>query len=147
MANGRNLEDFSHLQFDCINNYVIIHIMRKMRSLSITQVDCFKNKFIEQRNILLAPKQINLIDDLEGDEVEIAQGLVINDMVEKLSLREKDLLIKITEALQRIEEGSFGLCMECEEPIPEKRLNVIPYCTMCVSCAETQEKLSKSYAS
>lgn len=57
--------------------------------------------------------------------------------------RERKLIIKIKEALQRIEEGSFGICEECGEEISEERLKARPVTTLCIECktkAEAEEK-------
>ena len=46
------------------------------------------------------------------------------------------LLREIQESLLRIDAGSYGLCLECEEPISQKRLTAIPWARHCVSCQE-----------
>jgi RNA polymerase-binding protein DksA len=59
-----------------------------------------------------------------------------------LSLMETDggTLTSIEASLERIEEGTYGLCEECGVKIPKSRLNAIPYATLCVRCAEQQER-------
>jgi DnaK suppressor protein len=54
-----------------------------------------------------------------------------------LSLMEhdEDILTKVEAALERIEDGVYGSCVECEAKIPKTRLNVIPYTPHCVKCA------------
>ena len=54
-----------------------------------------------------------------------------------LSLIESDsgTLNQIENALERIEDGTYGECEECGARIPKKRLNVLPYATTCVKCA------------
>jgi len=47
-----------------------------------------------------------------------------------------DTLDQIENALERIEEGTYGLCETCDDKIPKGRLNAIPYACMCVKCAE-----------
>jgi RNA polymerase-binding protein DksA len=61
-----------------------------------------------------------------------------------LSLMESDggTLASIEASLERIEEGTYGLCEECGVKIPKSRLNAIPYATLCVRCAEQQERAS-----
>jgi len=44
-------------------------------------------------------------------------------------------LDKIEEALQRVEDGTYGVCEECGGRIPKARLNAIPYAIQCVACA------------
>jgi DnaK suppressor protein len=53
---------------------------------------------------------------------------------------EKVALDKIEFALQRIAAGEYGICEDCGKKIPESRLEAIPYTTVCVHCAEIQEK-------
>jgi DnaK suppressor protein len=53
------------------------------------------------------------------------------------------LITKITEALERIEEGTFGICERCGEPISEKRLEARPVTTLCIKCKQEQEDLEK----
>lgn len=59
-----------------------------------------------------------------------------------LSLMENEgaTLGNIEAALERIEDGTYGFCEECGVKIPKKRLEAIPYATMCVKCASAQEE-------
>jgi DnaK suppressor protein len=52
-----------------------------------------------------------------------------------LLANEEDTLDMIEAALERIEEGVYGACQECETAIPKTRLNAIPYTPFCVKCA------------
>jgi DnaK suppressor protein len=54
--------------------------------------------------------------------------------------RERRLISKIKEALERIEDGTYGLCEACGEPIGEKRLLARPVTTLCIECKSRQEK-------
>ena len=47
----------------------------------------------------------------------------------------EDRLVAIAEALQRLDEGTFGICTNCGKPIAEVRLEVRPYAPTCVDCA------------
>jgi len=57
--------------------------------------------------------------------------------------RERKLIGKIREALERIEEGEFGLCEVCEEEIGIARLKARPVTTMCIDCKTEQERQEK----
>ena len=46
------------------------------------------------------------------------------------------LLREVQDALRRIEQGAYGVCNECEEPISAKRLDAVPWAKFCVSCQE-----------
>ena len=52
----------------------------------------------------------------------------------------RDLLVLVRAALRREEEGGFGLCVECGEPVHKKRLEAVPWARHCVACQELQEK-------
>ena len=52
---------------------------------------------------------------------------------------EGDTLTLIESALERIEEGNYGRCVQCDGAIPKARLNAIPYTPVCIKCAERQE--------
>lgn len=52
---------------------------------------------------------------------------------------EEDTLGMIEQALIRIEEGSYGRCIDCGSVIPKTRLNAIPFTPLCVKCAELRE--------
>lgn len=53
--------------------------------------------------------------------------------------RESKLILKIKEALERIESGTFGICESCGEEISEKRLHARPITTLCFDCKRRQE--------
>jgi len=53
--------------------------------------------------------------------------------------RERKLIAKIKEALERIENGTYGICELCGEEISEARLKARPVTTLCIDCKTTQE--------
>lgn len=54
--------------------------------------------------------------------------------------RERKLITKIQEAIDRIDEGTFGLCEICGEEISVGRLKARPVTTLCLECKESQEQ-------
>jgi DnaK suppressor protein len=84
-------------------------------------------------------------DDL-ADETDLAASEISQNLVFKLRDRERQLLSKIDEALERMEEGHFGTCQDCEEPIEPRRLEARPVSTLCIACKEKQEHREKIYA-
>ena len=59
---------------------------------------------------------------------------------ERMSQHWKLELNQVQSALQKIEDGSFGVCEECEDEIPLKRLRVRPDATLCLNCQESMER-------
>ena len=57
--------------------------------------------------------------------------------------RERKLIMKMQEAIKRIEDGVFGICEVCGGPISEKRLMARPVTTLCIDCKTKQEKMEK----
>jgi RNA polymerase-binding transcription factor DksA len=56
-----------------------------------------------------------------------------------LMATEEDTLSQVELALERVEEGAYGTCIECEGRIPKTRLNALPYTPYCVKCASKLE--------
>ena len=57
--------------------------------------------------------------------------------------RERRLINKIKEALERLDEGEFGICETCGEEISEGRLRARPVTTLCIDCKMEQERQEK----
>ena len=60
--------------------------------------------------------------------------------------RERKLITKVKEAMDRIDQGTFGTCESCGRPISEKRLKARPVTTLCIECkteGENQERLER----
>jgi RNA polymerase-binding protein DksA len=53
---------------------------------------------------------------------------------------ERTTLLHIDEALARIDEGTYGFCTNCGQPMAEKRLTAVPWAPYCVDCQELAEK-------
>jgi DnaK suppressor protein len=54
--------------------------------------------------------------------------------------RESHLLRNVRAALQRIEDGSYGICLHCEEEISQKRLEAVPWAPYCIRCQEIADR-------
>ena len=61
---------------------------------------------------------------------EFAMGLAAND---------RELLAKINDAMIRIEDGTYGICIECKKPIAATRLKALPHAQTCMKCQEKLE--------
>ena len=55
--------------------------------------------------------------------------------------RESGLLRQVKSALGRINEGTYGVCMHCEEDINPKRLAAVPWTQYCISCQEVADRM------
>ena len=84
------------------------------------------------------------VDDLP-DEMDLASSEYLQSFQFRLRGREKTFLKKIDHALAKIDEGTFGICEDCGEPIHMKRLDARPETTLCIRCKEDQERVEKDY--
>jgi DnaK suppressor protein len=79
------------------------------------------------------------IEQLEELALEAAEGVATADqnrlqVTRALTLAAEWALSEIDSALQRLDEGSYGICERCAEPIPWERLEVLPMSRLCTPC-------------
>ncbi len=79
------------------------------------------------------------------DEMDLASSEYLQSFEFRLRGREKVHLAKLDLALRKIDDGSFGVCTQCEEPINKKRLDARPETQLCIRCKEEQEQTEKAY--
>lgn len=115
------------------------------------ELDRFKKLLSSQKEELLNNTRIikeeaqHSPDDL-ADETDLAVSEVSQNLALRLRDRERVLIQKIEIALSKIEDGTYGTCETCEEPIEPKRLEARPVATMCIACKEEQEHKEKVFA-
>lgn len=73
---------------------------------------------------------------VEKDFAEQATQSENDDVLNALDDEAKMVVQQIDHALLRIKDGSYGICEKCGEPISEKRLEAIPYTSLCIKCAD-----------
>jgi len=56
---------------------------------------------------------------------------------------EQEVLYQIDDALKRMDEGAFGICQQCNQPITMSRLKAVPYASLCISCQRVKEQKTK----
>ncbi|HLE78413.1 MAG TPA: TraR/DksA C4-type zinc finger protein [bacterium] len=71
--------------------------------------------------------------DVASSTFEREKGLALESSVQQL-------LTQVEEALARIDEGTYGICVRCGNPIDSARLKVLPYATLCIRCKEEEER-------
>lgn len=103
-----------------------------------------KEVLLEQKQFLLVKSSQTVDIDVDGDEIDEIQGSLILDLATQLNTRDLAKLRLIENALQRIEDQTYGLCQDCENKIPEARLLANPHFMTCISCAEEREREEKA---
>lgn len=110
--------------------------MREIKKELITQKKALLSEAVEALNKL--PGQIVFPDLGDQASAEIDRSFML-----RLRGRERKLLKKIEDVLDRIEHGLFGICDKCGEAIDIKRLEARPVTTMCIECKTQQEEEEK----
>ncbi len=75
---------------------------------------------------------------LNADSEEQAQELANEEVIEGLDENHMETLAQIETALAAIKKGTYGICVDCEEPIAPARLKAIPFASRCIACANAQ---------
>lgn len=94
---------------------------------------------VERARQMLSEGMVLDANDLP-DEMDLASSEYIQSFEFRLRGREKSLLNKLDLALKKIDDGTFGICEICEEPIGKKRLEARPETSLCIKCKEDQER-------
>lgn len=102
-----------------------------------------RERLLSERNELTEKSTQRPDIDTDGDEIDEIQGNQLIEFQNHLNIRNHNKLIQISDALKRMDDKSYGVCQDCEENIPEKRLLVNPYFLTCVACAEEREREDK----
>ena len=111
-------------------------------------------KIKEYERMLIAKSEELRKSQITKDQIAIERNAELLDEIQRTSERElaMDALTRnwhtgslVTEALNRITSGEYGVCMECEEPIGERRLHAIPWAKYCITCQENQDRNVESF--
>jgi DnaK suppressor protein len=74
-----------------------------------------------------------------NEQIEMVQLAGQREFAARTLEREAKSLMQIGAALKRIDNGAFGICLECEEPISPKRLAAVPWAAYCLHCQEMHD--------
>jgi DnaK suppressor protein len=105
-----------------------------------------EGKADEVRRSMSAQKAAQVVarSDYPSDEGDLSQQHHEEWIFLNRNSLDMKLLREITDALHRIDQGTYGTCMECEQPISVKRLDAVPWARYCVTC---QEQIANRIAS
>ena len=110
------------------------------------RVRVFRDKLMDRRQSLVGQvQQAELYSrerDAEAtqDPADMAANAYTKELLVSMSDNDRQLLNLIDEALERMEDSGYGKCVRCGQPLPEKRLEAVPWARHCVKCQELQER-------
>ncbi len=115
------------------------------------QLKKFRDLLESKRQDIIRRAQQTLDEDMTldandlPDEMDLASSEYLQSFTFRLRGREKVFLDKIQKALDKLDQGSFGVCDDCGEKISVKRLEARPETTLCIRCKEDQERVEKDF--
>ena len=130
-----------------------------MKSFSLTkeQVKQFRQLLITERAKLadeiksIAHDASTSPRDASGDlsaytihMADMASDTYERELSMNIVTSEQELLYQIDDALKRLDDGTFGLCQQCNQPITMSRLKAVPYASMCIACQRAKEQQPKT---
>lgn len=123
---------------------------KKEEYMNDMQLEYFRQKLTEWKKDLLLQSSgtleelrqggLNQPDDIDRASLETDKSLDL-----RTKDRARKLIIKIDQALERIEDGSYGYCEETGEEIGIERLMARPIATLCIEAQERHERMEKTY--
>lgn len=92
------------------------------------------------------PQPVDAVEasDDSQDFEDIAVDFLETQQEQSLLVNQQALLTEVELALERIEKGTYGKCVDCGQPIPERRLEAIPWAARDVKCEERLEQRNLS---
>src|SRR5215468_5399814 len=82
-------------------------------------------------------RESNALDRDWQEQAAVRQN---DEVLDELAAEERQQAVAIRAALQRMEDGTYGICVTCGEPIATKRLEALPYAIQCLACATQAEQ-------
>ncbi len=116
--------------------------MSQKRSFDRFKELLLKEKSRILREILKMEKEVSELreNEIVKDIGDMSLDNFSEELLIKLEERERKMLEEIERALEKINNGTYGICERCGEPIEEKRLEAKPYARYCISCRKKLEK-------
>ena len=117
--------------------------------MSSKQVDHFKKILLEWKELLIQEAD-KTVEHMKNDSTKLSDPNDAATQEEEFRLelrtrdRERKLILKIDQALQRVDDGLYGYCEDTGEPIGIKRLEARPIATLCIEAQERHERLEKT---
>ncbi len=107
----------------------------------------FKKKLLERRkeliNIVQKTETYGRELDSEGEAMDVADkasSSYTKELMFSKSDGDRQLLQEVMDALDRVGSKDFGECSDCGEPVERKRLEAVPWASLCLACQEKAEQ-------
>ena len=110
--------------------------------MDVSQLDQFRKVLLEELDALDAEDELGrdaqqtvTLDQQSVGRLSRMDAMQQQAMAKATQARRENLRLRIAASLQRLDDGEFGICQNCGEDIPPKRLEFDPTAPLCVNCA------------
>jgi len=122
--------------------------LQKSISMDKERLEYFKDLLTKKKEVLIAEASKTIVDMSDDEETfpdptDRASLETDRNFLLRIRDRERKLILKIDEALERIEDGTFGICELCGDDISDERLKARPVTTLCIDCKTDSEEKEK----
>lgn len=114
--------------------------------MQAAKLERLKQRLLEKRRELLNGVKERSATSMEAgndgiqDIADQASTAYAKEFLLSISDAERRLLRQVDAALEKIREGTYGICEKCGEGISEKRLEALPFARYCIACQEEEER-------
>jgi DnaK suppressor protein len=118
-----------------------------------TRKERLRRLLILKRGEILTEGKIEIKKYISGEKKQLVESVMddgdlsVVDLAEDISLKQlsthRETLIKIDTAIRKLDEGTYGVCEDCDDEISEQRLNIMPFAIYCRDCQEKKEIMEK----
>ncbi len=118
----------------------------KRKKMTKRKMQAYRKKLMAKRELIAGAIDRQLHagketqQDIPHDPADAASNSYIKELLYSQSTNDRYVLKLIDEALERMEDGTYGICVSCGNPIQEKRLQAVPWARHCIHCQELQER-------
>lgn len=112
-----------------------------------------RRALIKRREEIVKEAKIEISKYIRGETKQLVDTALddgdwsIIDLSEDISLKQlsthRETLLKIDEAIRKLNEGTYGKCEDCGEEISEERLRILPFAIYCRDCQEKKEQIDE----
>ncbi|MEW6674891.1 MAG: TraR/DksA C4-type zinc finger protein [Nitrospirota bacterium] len=112
-----------------------------------------RRTLIQKREQIVKEARTEISKYIKGENKQLVDTALddgdwsVVDLSEDVSLKQlgthRETLLKIDEAIRKLDEGTYGICEDCGEKISEQRLKVLPFAIYCRDCQEKIEQLEE----
>lgn len=108
-----------------------------------TELEADRERLTRELSISAKGLQDMLRDNVDGagnDQADVGSKGLERDAEMSLAANQRELLLQTEKALRRLDDGTYGVCESCGEPIGKMRLMAFPRATLCMPCKKREER-------